>query len=255
MTVPSLSLVLPAFNEASNLPEGLAEAREVFSRAGAGRLDWEVVVVDDGSADETAAVVRALAELEPRIRLVQHAQNRGYGAALRSGFEAATKSWVMFTDADLQFDLAEVDRLLAHTARFEIISGYRAPRRDPWNRRANAWAWGRLVNTVFDLGVRDVNCAFKLFRRDVLEGVRIRSSGAFVNTEILARARAAGFRIKEVPVSHFPRRHGVQTGAHPKVVLRAFGELARLYGELSALRAPARVETWARELRMGLAAR
>ena len=255
MSVPSLSLVLPAFNEAQNLPEGLAAAREVFGREAGGRFDWEVVVVDDGSADETAAVVEAVAAAEPRVRLVRHDQNRGYGAALRSGFDAASKHWVMFTDADLQFDLGEIGRLLAHTQRYEIIAGYRSPRRDPWNRRANAWAWGRLVNSVFDLGVRDVNCAFKLFRRDVLHGVRIRSNGAFVNTEILARARAAGFRIKEVPVSHFPRRHGVQTGAHPKVVIRAFGELARLYGELASLSGPARVETWARELRTGLAAR
>lgn len=258
MSVPSLSLVLPAFNEAGNLPEGLELARAVFGgdpASGRPALDWEVVVVDDGSTDRTAAIVAAVSAEEPRVRLVRHTVNRGYGAALRSGFEAATKRWVMFTDADLQFDLAEVERLLAHGAHFDIVSGYRAQRRDPWNRRANAWAWGRLVNSVFDLGVRDVNCAFKLFRREVLDGLRIRSDGAFVNTELLARARAAGFRIKEVPVSHFPRRTGVQTGAHPKVVIRAFGELARLYGELTALRAPARVETWARDIRTGLAAR
>lgn len=252
MSVPSLSLVLPAYNEAANLPAGLEQARDVFDRA---RLDWEVVVVDDGSVDGTAAVVEQFSAVDPRVRLVRHPRNLGYGAALRTGFASSAKGWVMFTDADLQFDLAEVDRLLAHCAHYDIVAGYRAERRDPLNRRVNAWAWGRLVNSAFDLAVRDVNCAFKVFRRDVVQGVHIRSHGAFVNTEILARARAAGFRIKEVPVSHFPRQHGVQTGAHPKVVLRAFGELARLYGELTALRAPAKVETWARELRTGLAAR
>jgi glycosyltransferase involved in cell wall biosynthesis len=245
----SLSLVLPAFNEAANLPEGLAAAQVALAG-----LDWEVVVVDDGSADGTAEVVAAVAAAEPRVRLVRHPRNRGYGAALRSGFQAATRPWVMFTDADLQFDLREVHRLLDAAERYDIVAGYRADRQDPLNRRVNAWAWGQLVNASFDLDVRDVNCAFKLFRREVLE-LPLRSDGAFVNTELLARARAAGYRIRQVPVSHFPRQRGVQTGAQPRVVLRAFAELGRLYGELTALRAPAQVQAWARELRTAAASR
>ena len=230
---PHLSLVLPAFNEADNLRIGLPRAVQAFSGLG---IEFEIVVVDDGSADATADTVQSAAQSDPRIRLVQHPANVGYGAALRSGFQAAHGQLVMFTDADLQFDLTEVDRLLAHADEYDIVAGFRAPRRDPWNRRLNAWAWGRLVNATFDLRIRDVNCAFKLFRREVLEEVSLRSDGAFVNTELLARARARGCRIRQVPVSHFQRRHGVQTGAQPKVVARAFVELAELYGDLQDAR-------------------
>jgi len=229
----ALSLVLPAYNEEQNLLRGLPLAVEALERTG---RTFEIVVVDDGSADTTAQVVQAAAQADPRIRLVAHVQNAGYGAALRSGFQAARGRSVMFTDADLQFDLGEVGRLLAHADEFDIVAGYRAPRRDPWNRRLNAWAWGRLVNATFDLRIRDVNCAFKLFRREVLEGVDLRSDGAFVNTELLARARSRGWRIHQVPVSHYKRQEGVQTGAHPKVVAKAFVELAQLYGDLQHAR-------------------
>lgn len=229
----ALTLVLPAYNEARNLETGLPDAIAALESTG---RSFEIVVVDDGSADATAQVVRELAAREPRVRLVQHAQNAGYGAALRSGFGAAQGRFVMFTDADFQFDLAEVGRLLVHAGRFDIVAGYRAPRRDPWNRRLNAWAWGRLVNATFDLRIRDVNCAFKLFRREVLEAVDLRSDGAFVNTELLARARSRGWRIHQVPVSHYQRQAGVQTGAQPRVVAKAFVELAQLYGDLQHAR-------------------
>jgi glycosyltransferase involved in cell wall biosynthesis len=204
---------------------------------------WEIVVVDDGSQDGTARVLEGEGRRDPRIRAVRHRVNQGYGAALRSGFLAARHELIFFTDADLQFDLREVGSLLALASRADIVAGYRHPRRDPWNRRLNAWAWGRLVNGLFDLGVADVNCAFKLFHRRVLDSIDIRSSGAFVNTEILAQARAAGFSLAQVPVSHYPRRHGEQTGARPAVVLRAFVDLARLYNGVAiapALSAQAR---------------
>ncbi len=226
-----LSLVLPAFNEAANLRAGLPTALRALEQTG---RSFEIVVVDDGSADNTAEVVSSLARQDARIRLVQHHENAGYGAALRSGFQAATGEQVMFTDADLQFDLTEVGRLLVHADHYDIVAGYRAVRRDPWNRRLNAWAWGRLVNATFNLRIRDVNCAFKVFRREVLDGVELKSDGAFVNTELLARARARGWRIHQVPVSHYARQQGVQTGAQPRVVAKAFVELARLYGDIQA---------------------
>jgi glycosyltransferase involved in cell wall biosynthesis len=229
----AISLVLPAFNEARNLERGLPQAISALESTG---WTFEVVVVDDGSVDDTAAVVEAAHQGDPRVRLVRHASNAGYGSALRSGFKAALGDRVMFTDADFQFDLAEVGRLLVHADKYDIVAGYRAPRRDPWNRRLNAWAWGRLVNATFDLQIRDVNCAFKLFRREVLDGIDLQSDGAFVNTEILARARSRGWKIHQVPVSHYKRQEGVQTGAHPRVVAKAFVELAHLYGDLQHAR-------------------
>lgn len=225
----SLSVILPALNEAENLRRGIGPA---VAAVGALGVDWELLIVDDGSTDDTWAVIEGWQATDARIRGVRHAENQGYGAALRSGFQAATKERIFFTDADLQFDFAELPLLLRHADEHDIVAGYRRVRQDPLGRRLNAWAWGRLVDHLFDLGVRDVNCAFKVFRREVLSDAVILSNGAFVNTEILARARARGHSLVQVPVTHHPRRHGSQTGARPGVVFRAFLELAQLYREL-----------------------
>ena len=227
--VPRLSLVFPAFNEAENLPTLLESAVKIGDRLGA---SFEIVIVDDGSIDHSAEILARWAGRDPRISRVHHPKNLGYGAALRSGLRQARGELVFFSDADLQFDLREIALLLRHAEDADIVAGYRAPRRDPWLRRLIAWVWGRLVRALFDIPVRDIDCAFKVFRRDVLDAIPIESIGAFVNTEILARARAAGFKIKQVPVTHHPRRSGTQSGAHPRVILRALVELSQLYSEL-----------------------
>src|SRR5512134_1036726 len=231
MSAPELSLVFPVFDEEDNVGPLLESAVALGRRLG---CSFEIVVVDDGSQDASAERIAAARALHPEIRAVHHAANRGYGAALRSGLREARGALVFFSDADLQFDLDEIERLLAHTGSFDIVAGYRSPRRDPWGRRVLAFGWGRLVNTLFALGVRDIDCAFKLFRREVLDAIPIASLGAFVNTEILVRARAAGFRIRQVPVTHRPRRAGRAKGANPRVIVRALVELATLYGELRA---------------------
>lgn len=231
LSAPSLalSLVFPAFNEADNLPILLESAVKIGDQLG---VAFEIVIVDDGSLDESAGLLARWCARDPRVRSVHHVTNLGYGAALRAGLREARGELVFFSDADLQFDLREIARLLEHTEEVEIVAGYRAPRRDPWLRRAIAAVWGRLVRLLFDLPVRDIDCAFKIFRREVLDAIPIESIGAFVNTEILARAQAAGFRIKQIPVSHHPRRAGSQSGAHPRVILRALLELSQLYSEL-----------------------
>jgi glycosyltransferase involved in cell wall biosynthesis len=226
---PELSLVFPVCDEEDNVGPLLASAVALGRRLG---QSFEVIVVDDGSRDASASRIAEARARHPEIRAVHHAENRGYGAALRSGLREARGALVFFSDADLQFDLDEIERLLAHTGSFDIVAGYRSPRRDPWGRRMLAFGWGRLVNALFALGVRDIDCAFKLFRREVLDAIPIASLGAFVNTEILVRARAAGFRIRQVPVTHRPRASGVASGAHPRVVWRALVELATLYREL-----------------------
>ena len=226
---PTLSVVLPAFNEAANISESIRRGASALLRLmHEGTLsDWEIVVVDDGSSDETVSIARSVEE--PRLKIVMHAQNRGYGAALRSGFAAAQNDLVFFTDADLQFDFEELERLIPHIERYDIVAGVRQQRQDPWVRRANAAAWGMALYGAFGLEVDDVNCAFKLFRANVLQGIEISSDGAFVNAEILLKAAQRGFSMIQVPVSHFPRSAGDQTGADPKVVLRALRELARFY--------------------------
>ena len=229
MGVGSLSIVLPAFNEAENILESIRRSVSVCERLG---LDFEVVVVDDGSNDATASLASRASSENPRVRILTHKRNRGYGAALKSGIHASRKEYIFFTDADLQFDLEELEGLLRSAGKYDIIAGYRAVRSDPVGRRFNAWAWGQLVGLLFELNIRDVDCAFKVFHRSVFDRVPIHSVGAFVNTEILVRARAQGFTLKQVPVSHYPRHAGKQTGADLKVIAKAFRELGRLHSDL-----------------------
>jgi glycosyltransferase involved in cell wall biosynthesis len=236
---PELSLVFPVFDEEDNIGRLLAEALETAARLA---QDFEIVVVDDGSRDASAARVEAARSDDARIRLIRHASNRGYGAALRAGLREARGELIFFSDADLQFDLVELSTLLHHAREFDIVAGYREPRRDPWGRRVLAAGWGWLVGTLFDLRVRDIDCAFKVFRRHVIEAIPIASVGAFINTEILVRARQASFRIHQVPVTHRRRLHGRQTGANPRVILRALIELATLYGELRRPVAPVGIQ-------------
>jgi glycosyltransferase involved in cell wall biosynthesis len=237
MNDPQLSLVFPAWNEAENLPTLIESAMAIGEGLD---LDFEIVIVDDGSRDRSRELLDAACARHPRLRAVHHAANRGYGAALRSGLREARGELVFFSDADLQFDLAEIRHLLQHAERFDIVAGFRAPRRDPWIRRFIAFVWGTLVRRLFDLPVRDIDCAFKVFRREVIDAVPIASIGAFVNTEILVRARSAGFAIKQVPVSHRRRRSGRQSGAHPRVIVHALVELALLHRELASVRRASR---------------
>ena len=226
---PELSIIYPVFDEARNMAPLLEQTQKWAPRIVS---SFEVIVVDDGSSDGSAEAVERARAGDPQIRVVQHEQNQGYGAALRSGLRAARGRLIFFTDADLQFDLRELEGLLTHAERFDVVAGYRVRRQDPWPRRALAFGWGTIVRAVFGLRVRDIDCAFKLFRREVIDTIAIESIGAFVNTEILLRAERYGFRIHQVPVSHHPRRHGRQSGARPRVILRALLELARFRREL-----------------------
>jgi glycosyltransferase involved in cell wall biosynthesis len=227
--LPGLTVVLPCFNEAGNVADAI---RCATSAAAANAADHEIVVVDDGSSDGTAEVAAPFADADPRVRLVVHATNRGYGAALRSGIRAARMPWVLLTDADLQFDLGELADLAFYAGEADVIAGWRILRQDPMHRRLNAAAWNALVRAIFRLPVRDVDCAFKLVRREVLEEVALTSGGAMISTELLVRSLAAGARLREVGVHHRPRVTGEQSGADVRVVLRAFRELAALRLEL-----------------------
>jgi glycosyltransferase involved in cell wall biosynthesis len=222
----SISLVLPAYNEAENIDAMVAEAVPALETTAS---DWEIVVVDDGSADETAAVTRSVAEREPRVRLVQHPVNRGFGSAVLTGFTSAEKDWIFYTDADRQFVLAELERFVPHMESADLIAGYRAPRRDPFLRVFYGKGWSALCTLLFGYTVRDVDCGFKLLRREIVQDLapKIESRGATFSIEWLVRAKRAGYRFVELPVSHRPRVAGSQTGANVRVIVRAFRELVR----------------------------
>jgi glycosyltransferase involved in cell wall biosynthesis len=232
----SLSVVLPCHDEEENVAAAIREATAAATATAAGH---EILVVDDGSTDATRAIAERAAARDARVRVLVHDVNRGYGAALRTGIAAARCEWILLTDADLQFDLSELERFLEPARHHDLVVGYRLARMDPVMRRVNAYAWNRLVGRVFDLDVRDVDCAFKLIRGDLARGLRLTADGAMISTELVARARLAGARIAEFGVRHRARPAGSQSGADPAVVLSAFRELRRIRNELDGRPGPA----------------
>lgn len=219
--VPALSYFFPAHNEAANLRGLVDEALAVLPLLA---NEFEVLIVDDGSRDETPAIADELALAHPQVRAIHHPANLGYGAALRSGFAASSYDLLAFTDGDRQFHVADlarlVDRLAAGDAPDAVV-GFRIHRADPAIRTAYARAY-RLANRIFfGLRTRDVDCACKLFRRDSLRGIAVESGGAFFSAELLIKLQASGRRIAEVGVPHYPRTAGSATGARPSVVFRA----------------------------------
>jgi glycosyltransferase involved in cell wall biosynthesis len=220
-----LSIVLPAHNEESNVGAAIERAAKAASRLCG---EYEVIIVDDGSVDTTADVTRAKAEANPHVRLVSHERNRGYGEALHTGFRAATMDLVFFTDADNQFDFEELEKFLPLSDRVGVVAGYRKVRQDPWRRRFTARVWNLVVRALFYVPVRDIDCAFKLFRRSVLEEIDIESIGAMVNTELMVKLGRSGHGVAEVGVTHYPRTSGKARGATPKVVLMAIRELRKM---------------------------
>jgi glycosyltransferase involved in cell wall biosynthesis len=220
-----LSIVLPCFNEVDNVREAIRQAQcAALAVAGV----HEIVVVDDGSSDGTGRVVAEVARHNPAVRLVSHSENRGYGAALRSGIKAARMPWMFLTDADLQFDLGQLATVQLHTAEADLIVGRRVRRRDPLHRRVNAAGWNWLVRQALGLPVRDVDCAFKLARTEMLQPLDLCSTGATISPELILKAMAGGARVVEVDVEHRPRVAGRASGARPQVVMRAIGELVAL---------------------------
>ena len=229
--LPSLSACFPVHDEEANVDPMTTALLRVLP-AVAER--WELIIVDDGSRDGTGAIVDRLAREHPGVRVVRHERNRGYGAAVRSGLAACRYDYVFLTDGDRQFDPADLPALLPPLAHADVVAGYRRSRADPPLRRWNTAGWNLLVRILLGVPVRDVNCAFKLLRRDAVAGLELRADGALLPAELLARIAQRGGRIVEVPVTHHPRVAGTPSGARPGVVVRAFGELIRLGRELRA---------------------
>lgn len=226
---PSLSVIFPAFNEEANIKRTVESARAILPKIAE---QWEIIVVDDGSKDATRDICDELIELYPEVRAIHHPQNRGYGAALKSGILAAQSGLIFFTDSDGQFDLVELESLIRWSKDYDMVIGYRGKRQDPPHRLLNAFGWNLLVRMVLGVKVRDIDCAFKLFRREVFDRIQIRSVGAMVNTEILAQATSLGMSMREIRVSHYPRKYGTPSGANLRVIAKAFRELVRLRRQL-----------------------
>ncbi len=229
--VLSISAVLPAYNEQEVIAASVAAMVKTLEAFDA---DYKVIVVNDGSRDRTGEILTRLNQENPRVRMVAHERNQGYGAALWTGFTSAEKELVFLTDGDKQFDVDELKLLLPMLDGADMVIGWREKRADPPIRLLNAWGWKLLVNGLFGYTARDVDCAFKLFRRRILDRVDVHARGATFSAEFLIKARRLGYVIRERPVSHYPRPAGQATGAKPAVILRAFRELLHLRLNLEA---------------------
>lgn len=230
LMIKHLSVFFPAYNEEGNIESTVNRAVEVLKDLD---LEYEVIIVDDGSTDKTGEVADRLAAEISEVKVVYHYPNRGYGGALRSGFENSKYEWVAFTDADGQFDFSEIKKFLPLTKSADLILGYRLERADSVSRRFFTWGWALLPRILWGLKVCDYSCGFKLIKKEVYGAVRpIESEEKVFQIEFLVKAKKKGFRFAEVGVSHYPRKAGGQTGANLQVVLKSLREILALWRRL-----------------------
>ena len=232
----SLSLVLPVHNEEENIGLVIEGALAVLPQYAP---EFEIVAVNDGSRDGSAKILDDLARAHPEVKPVTHKVNRGYGAALTSGFCAATGDYVMFMDADRQFDIGDLALLAPFVGRFDIVAGFRMERNDPLHRRVFAEIFNVTVRILFGVHLRDIDCAFKVFRGDLLRSIELTAPGALINTEIQAKARRQGATLEQVGVHHYPRVAGTATGGSPRVIARAMKETLLLWWRMRTYQPPA----------------
>lgn len=232
----SLSVFFPAYNEEENIAISIKRAVSTVSKI---TSDYEIIVVNDGSTDKTAAIVKKFCKKNPKIRLIQHPEKRGYGLALKTGFESSKKDLIFYTDSDLQFDIREISRLLPYINEYDLVVGYRIKRHDPFMRLVAAFVFRLMARLLLKIKVRDPDCAFKLCRKKVINAVKPFKSVRSGDVELLAKAIKRGFRIKEVGIHHLPRHRGKSEAAtflnlvKPKIVYLTIKELLALKRELN----------------------
>jgi len=241
-----LSIFFPAWNEEEYIERAVDAAREACDALVAmGEVgEYEVIVVDDASTDTTAAKADAMAAADPRVKVVRHPANRKLGGSMKSGFAASTGDLVLYSDADLPFDMDELEKACRVMRHYEadVVSAYRLDRTgEGMVRVVYSAIYNTLVRVLFGVRIRDVNFAFKLVRREVLDAIGpLSSEGSFIDAELVIRASKMGFKIVQFGVDYFPRTRGVSTLSSPSVIVKIFRELAQLAPELRAVRPPAR---------------
>lgn len=230
MLFDTISAVLPALNEEENIETATTRMAEVLGSLGL--RDWEVIIVNDGSTDRTGEIADSLAKKDPdHIRVFHHNPNLGYAQALKNGFTNARHRLIFYTDSDNQFDVRELRSLLPLVENADIVCGFRIYRFDPLTRLVLSWGFNLLVRIMFRIKVRDIDCAFKLFRREVFDKVTIESKKFFVDAEVLAKAKYHGFRMVEVGVRHYPRPAGRST-IRPSHIPSTLRELWRIWSNI-----------------------
>ena len=231
MKVKELSVFLPAYNEEVALKETIEKADKILQKIAG---EYEILIINDGSKDKTGEIADRLAKKNKLIRVIHHPQNRGYGAALKSGFYQAKYPWIVFTDADGQFDFKEITKFFAAQKKTEadLVIGYYLKRQVPLYRiLGSKYLWELPVFLLFGLKIKDIDCGFKLIRKEVIEKIpKLESErGPFITTEFLVKAKKSGFKITDVGVHHYPRKAGQATGVSLKVIFSAYSDLIRLW--------------------------
>jgi glycosyltransferase involved in cell wall biosynthesis len=235
-----LSLVLPCFNEEQNIERTIRAAQDWFRDS---HIDGEIIVTDDGSIDGSLALLRKLQTELPRLKVIHHETNQGYGAAIRSGCDLAEKKWIAFMDSDGQFQPGDFNPLLRLTTKADYVTGFRAKRADALQRKLNSFLYNTLIRTLLGIDPTDLNCGMKVFRRSIWKTIRpIHATGALVNGEMFLALKNAKIAWAEVAVPHYPRVAGKPTGANLRVILRTFKELWRLQRSRRTSRLPAAEE-------------
>lgn len=224
-----ISVVLPAYNEEESITQQVESVDEVLAEMQFD--DYEILVVDDGSKDRTREICEGMQDRVPKLRLLIHEVNRGYAMALKTGFTGAAMPLVFYTDADNQFDVRELKNLLSAIDDYDIVCGFRIYRFDPFSRLVLSWGYNLIVRVLFRIRVRDVDCAFKLFRREVFDRINIESKKFFVDTEILAKASKVGMKMTEIGVRHYPRTAGEST-VRASHVISTLGEIVTMWTDI-----------------------
>lgn len=231
--IPALSVFLPAFNESGTIKDVVLNTKNVLQKTAE---KWEIIVVNDGSSDTTKEIVKQLEMEDSRIRLINHDENKGYGASFKSGLYGAKYEWISFIDADGQFDFAEITNFLnkQKETNADLVIGYYKKRRVSKFKIITSRIWELSIFILFGLKVHDIDCGFKLISKKVVDKIPHLESerGAFISSEFLIKAKRAGFKIAEVPVTHYPRVKGVGTGRNLNVIIKSFIDLLRLWKKL-----------------------
>lgn len=231
--IDSLSVFFPTYNEEKTIQDTVIKAKNVLEKI---VNKWEIIVVNDGSTDRTAETVEKIIQDDSRVRIITHSPNRGYGAALKTGFYNSRYSWIAFTDSDGQFDFKEITEFIKkqEETRADLVIGYYLERKVSFGKKITSRMWEFLVNLLFGLKIKDIDCGFKLISKEVIDKIpKLESErGAFISSELLIKAKKSGFKIAEIGVTHYPRKAGKGTGRNLNVVIKSFIDLIKLWRKL-----------------------